>query len=468
MSPLTHLVMFGWIPAVLLLFAVFPPRTAVIAAFVGAWMFLPVARYEFSGLPEYTKMSATCLGILLGATLFDADRLFNIKLTGWDLPMGMWLVSPTISSLSNGLGMYDGVSAFLNQFTTWGLPYLVGRVYLATPRDLEVLVKAFFLGGIAYIPLCLFEIRMSPQLHRMFYGFYPHPDFAQTIRMGGYRPMVFMEHGLMVGMWMSGSTLCGVWLWMTKAVTDIRGIAMKYLVPALFVTLVLCKSMGALGLMIIGLVLMYFCRRFKTSIFILMFLMLPPTYMVCRSTGLWSGDAIGDMVASVSEERAGSLIFRFENEDILLDKAVQRPVFGWGGWGRARVYNEEGEDISTTDGLWIIVLGNYGVWGLTAMLGLFLIPTVRTFRLWGKQMWIDRHATATLIMGVLLILYTVDNILNAMINPIFIFAAGAMAAQAAHGEMLPHIWETEGVEEQEQTGDEMQSLEPAPQGTRII
>ena len=48
---------------------------AVIAAFLIAWLFLPMAGFRLAGLPDYTKMSATTLGVLMGAALFDADRL---------------------------------------------------------------------------------------------------------------------------------------------------------------------------------------------------------------------------------------------------------------------------------------------------------------------------------------------------------------------------------------------------------
>ena len=38
---------------------------------------------------------------------------------------------------------------------------------------------------------------ISPQLHFMTYGFYQH-EFTQVVRMGGYRPMVFLQHGIAV------------------------------------------------------------------------------------------------------------------------------------------------------------------------------------------------------------------------------------------------------------------------------
>ncbi len=90
---------------VLVLFAVMPPRRAVIASFVGAWLFLPLVGYALPGLPDYTKMSATCYGVLLGMLLFDGARLFQFRPSWIDLPIVVWCLVPLASSISNGLGV---------------------------------------------------------------------------------------------------------------------------------------------------------------------------------------------------------------------------------------------------------------------------------------------------------------------------------------------------------------------------
>ena len=74
--------------------------------------------------------------------------------------------------------------------------------------------------------------------------------------------------------------------------------------------------------------------------------------------------------------------FRFMNEDLLAAKAMQRPVFGWGGWGRSRVFSEEtGEDLTVTDGLWIIILGSSGFFGLITLMSMLLLPAILLRRL---------------------------------------------------------------------------------------
>jgi hypothetical protein len=68
-----------------------------------------------------------------------------------------------------------------------------------------------------------------------------------------------------------------------------------------------------------------------------------------------------------SEERAGSLAFRIKNENMLVQKALQQPLFGWGGWKRSFICAKTtGETVSVPDGLWIIAFGQNGLFGLTA------------------------------------------------------------------------------------------------------
>ena len=67
-------------------------------------------------------------------------------------------------------------------------------------------------------------------------------------------------------------------------------------------------------------------------------------------------------------------IFQFENDDMLIAKAMQKPIFGWGGWGRNRVYDESGRDIAVTDGFWILVFGSNGYVGLMSMTLAMLLP----------------------------------------------------------------------------------------------
>lgn len=423
--------MFAWVPVVLFLFTRFEPRQAAIIAFLGAWMFLPMAKYPIPGMPDYTKMSATCFGIFLAAVIFDGARIGALKLKAADAPMLIWCLCPLLSSLANGLGLYDGVASMVQQTAKWGFPYLIGRMYFGDLAGLRQYAAGIIAGGLVYAPLCLYESRMSPQLHHMFYGF-TQSSFEQSFRYGGWRPMVFMEHGLMVGMWMVSASLAGLWLYRTGALRQLGGCSMRWLVPALTVTAVMCRSTGAVALYILGAAALLVTQKLKSSLVILLLLSLPVGYLATRSTEFWSGQNLVDFIArNLSEDRAASIQFRFSNENILSKKALQHPVFGWGGWGRARVYDDDGRDVSVTDGLWIIAFGQYGLLGLAALTAAVLLPVVRLLRLCPARTWSSPEVAPAAVLAVLLMLYMIDNLLNAMINPIFMVAAGGLAGLQA-------------------------------------
>ncbi len=429
MNILVPIMMFGWIPIVISLFSKLPPRRAVITSFLFAWMFLPMAEYPIPGLPDYTKMSATCWGVLIAALIFDSNSVFSFRFKIIDIPIVVWCICPALSSLSNGLGLYDGISESLAQTVTWGFPYFIGRIYFDDLESLKEFAFGIFIGGIIYMPLCWFEIRFSPQLHRIFYGYHQRA-FVQTIRYGGFRPMVFMEHGLMVGIWMISSTLIGLWVWVTGIVKKFRGIPVSILVIMLLITTILCKSTGAIALFILGTGILLITKKIKMNIMLICLILLPVLYVSTRATGFWNAENFTMFVYEHDKERAQSLWTRIDNENMLIEKAIENKIFGWGGWGRSRVYDEEGQDITITDGLWIIVFGKNGMVGLAALMSSILMPIIVVMKLYTPLELFHKKVIPVTILSVLLGLYMIDSLLNAMVNPIFMVAAGGITGLA--------------------------------------
>jgi hypothetical protein len=313
---------------------------------------------------------------------------------------------------------------------------MVGRLYFNDARSLRLLAYAIVIGGLFYVPLCLLEIRISPQLHRIVYGYHQH-QFAQSMRDGGFRPTVFMEHGLMVGMWMATSSLLGVWLWATQGLRrlvlrPVGSVGAAGPLALLLLTTVLCKSYGALALLAMGLVGLFTSRLLRTRALLAALLLVPPLYVATRSTDLFTGQTLVNVAASISLERAESLAFRLGNEDMLVDKALQRPLFGWGGWRRARVYDWQGEDVSTTDGQWIIALGDRGLFGLGMLLIALLLPPLRILGNAPVAHWREPGVGAAVGLAMVLVLYAIDSLLNAMKNPVFLLIAGALNSSALH------------------------------------
>lgn len=429
------LALYGCIPMVLYVFTKYRADQAVIISFFGALMFLPMAQGNVP-LILYTKMTATAIGVMIAIKIYDPDKLEEAAFHPVDIPMACWCFSGFVASVTNGLGPKDGIQEAFNTFTIWGIPYLAGRLYFANTEGIKMLCRAIFAGGLIYIPFVLFELKMSPQSHRIVYGYMQH-DFSQVIRGGGYRPMVFMEHGIMLGTWMCMGALVGLWCTLTKAFPKkMWRVPTLLLTAALTGTAVACKSSGALGMMFLGLLALVVSWKLRTGLLVWLLLMVPATYVGTRATGYWDGQNLVDFITEkFSEDRAKSLKFRFENENILVEKAQQRALFGWGGWGRSRVIDEESnEDKSTTDGFWIIALGTRGYFGLFSVALVLILPTLLFLlkcppRLWGKPEY-----APTAVISLIPLLFMIDCLLNGMINQAYIiFAGGASGLLATRG-----------------------------------
>jgi len=266
MTFMVPLALFGWIPAVALIFWALPPRRAMIVSFLLAWMFLPQAGYSIPGLPDYTKVSATSLGVLLSTLLVMPRALTSLRLGWLDVPMLVWCFCPFASSVSNGLGVYDGLSAVVDQGFKWGLPYMLGRAYLRSLRDLRELAILLFISGLVYAPFCLWEIRMSPNLNYYLYGFGGMgTSYLEEFGKWGSRPHVFMGNALAAGMFMTAASLTGIWMWSTGSLKRLWGLPTGPLVLVLVLITIGCKNLGALSVLVLGLAAVFSAKWFRRA-----------------------------------------------------------------------------------------------------------------------------------------------------------------------------------------------------------
>ena len=152
-------------------------------------------------------------------------------------------------------------------------------------------------------------------------------------------------------------------------------------------------------------------------------------FLPLRISGILTGsDAVDWLRTNVSAKRAQSLEFRLDNESMLIEKAMQRPIFGWSGWGRNRVYNSQGEDLSVTDGLWIIELGTHGLVGLITLFSLLLSGSIAfvcaSSRLAATLSKVQFAGAAG--WSIAAILCAIDAIPNAMFVPVITLTTGAL------------------------------------------
>jgi hypothetical protein len=204
------------------------------------------------------------------------------------------------------------------------------------------------------------------------------------------------------------------------------------ILPVLVATFVLVKSTGAWGLFAIGLMIMFSAKWLRTGFVLWLLLGGILLYLILGVSGTFDGDGVVSWVSeTVNPDRAQSLAFRFDNEEILGERAREQLLWGWGGWGRNRVfeYNWAGEleDITVTDSLWIIAFGTRGVIGLFGLIGTFLLPVIMYCGVRYKpQTWFHPKIAPGAVLSVVLALYLFDCLLNSMMNPIYTFACGGL------------------------------------------
>ncbi|MEM9165713.1 MAG: O-antigen ligase domain-containing protein [Planctomycetota bacterium] len=436
MNALGYLVLYAWFPIVLAMFAYLKHRVAVAMAFAAGWCFLPIVRLRVPSLPDYSKISATSSAVLLGTLLFHTWLFTRFRLKFIDLPILIYCASPIMSSTINGLGVRDGLASSLVAFVFWGMPYLAGRLHFTRLEHLRDLAIPLIVTALIYVPLCLWEIRMSPQLHRQIYGV-ATPGFLTNIRYGGFRPTVFMSHGLQVALWLSIAFVLTASLWWIGRQKSMRilrfGVPLSLLAMTFFVTLVLSKSLGALMLALGGLACLFLAVQLRMRWPLLMIPVACVIYIITRSTGIWSGSHAYELARLLDPDRANSLNFRFHHENMLAEKARAQPIFGWGGWGRNRIFNEYGDDVSVVDGLWILTFGVNGLLGLVSLYTAKLAgPVLMILRMNPRSWRNDSTAAIGIAFTLICLIAAADSLPNNMPIPVVILTLGAISGIASN------------------------------------
>ncbi len=439
-NSLAYLAVIGWPVIAFLLFRVMPFQRALIWSILGAYMLLPPGvGFDPPLVPALTKTSLPNLAAFL-LCLFVMQKHVAVfpQSTTARILVVCFVVSPVATALTNsdpirfayggipGLSLYDSLSAVINQ-GLFVLPFFLGRQFLGTPEAQRELVRALFFAGLIYSIPMLLEVRLSPQLNTWIYGFFPH-DFSQQIRFGGFRPVVFMGHGLWVAFFAMTTLVAAAALW-RRGEPQSRPFHLA-MTGYLAAVLVLCKSVGTIlyAIVLVPLV-MLFSQRVQLRIAALLGV-IAVAYPLLRGADLIPTDFLLRQAAGIEEERADSLRFRFENEDVLLAHANTKPLFGWGGWGRNRVYDfESGGDLTTTDGRWVIVIGTYGWLGYLVEFGLLALPLVLLWRRAGRTD-IDSVTPYLGPLALILAINMVDLLPNASLIPFTWLIAGALLGYA--------------------------------------
>jgi hypothetical protein len=424
-----------FVPAALLVYASLRPTTATAVLALAAMFFLPEGvGFDLRGLPALEKRTLSYLAILLGVLFYASDRFRAlVPRNGWDYAMLATMAATVVLNFATALTnrdpvpfagtltAYDGVSLSAGDLLHYFAPFCLGWMMFRSSRDLRELLVLLVGFATVYSLGALYEVRMSPQLHNFVYGF--HPDkFYHVYRWGGYRPQVFMPNGLALGLAMAIATLAATLL--ARARVRIRSVPCSAIAAYLGVILVLCKSTAAIvyGLVLAPALALAPARWLSRGAVAIACLVL--LYPTLRVTGVFPEQEIVGLASTVSAARAESLAFRFENEDQLVVRALERPWFGWGTKMRPIVFDAEGGN-TIADGYWIILFGYRGVGGWACFLGLLLLPV---FHAWRAAPRVRDQGDRVLLAGLSVIVatYAFDLLPNGLFANLPMLFAGSL------------------------------------------
>jgi hypothetical protein len=436
---LATMALLAWPLVGLWLYKARPVGQATLLTILGGYLLLPVgASIKIAeGIPQLDKVSVPAITALAGWVLSTNGRVrFSNGFAFTEILGLMFLIGPIITSQLNqdpvlsgavllpGVGTYDGLSAMVAQFL-FIAPFFIARQVLKTAADIEQILKVLVAAALLYSIPILFEIRVSPQLHYWFYGYQPS-SFLQNIRYGGYRPIVFIGHGLSVGFFMMTATLAATALWRTRI--RLRRFSPAGVTGYLGLLLILCKAVGSVIYGVTIAALIGFAKP-RLQVRVAMILVsIAVLYPVLRTADLVPTNYLNAIAGNIDTDREESLDFRFEHEKQLLDRASERLLFGWGRFGRSRIFDEYGKDVGVSDGRWVIVLGAFGVFGFIAEFGLLAWTIFRAATSLRYSSGRDSIFLTTLALIVAVTM--IDSLPNAPVTALTWLFAGALLGRA--------------------------------------
>ncbi len=437
----------AWLP-----FRYCRPASAVAIVFFGGWLLLPVGHYPASpaegGFPFWivglavpsdmllTKAWIAPATALLGAALFDGATLRSCRPRWFDAPIAAWCAWPLMQSLlalaTSGVDSRPpGWLASLYVVGCWGVPWLLGRIYFARREGGLLLARAMTLSALACLPVALIEGVAGPTLYRFFYE--PHPLQADgAARYLGFRPLGFFEHGNQYGIWISLSALAAVWL--ALACRGERFATAWRVTAAVIVAMALAaQSLGAVLMLAAGTAFLALCRHLRpraSAIALVAVLVVGGAVYVSGIVPVMrigKDTAIGrQVVDAIRATGRGSFAWRISQDQKLLADAREHLMVGSARWDWWR------PKATRPWGLTMLLLGQFGVVGLALALGSLLWPALRIAWLVPRASgW--RVEALPLMLTTIVVMATLDGLLNSFFYFPAIVAAGALARSAGMG-----------------------------------
>jgi hypothetical protein len=461
---LVYVALLTWPFVTFFLFYILPLRKAIVYSLILGICFLPVYRIGIAGLYDWDKTTAIFVPIYFFLILREIRGIKNrprFRFRWFDTIPLLYGLGYAATVYQNDLGLREFASYFLDISINVIMPYFVGRLYFSEIKDHKVIANVLLIVALIYLPFCFYEMRLSPVLHSYVYGFGQHV-FAQTYRMGGWRPMVFMRHGIELGLFMAVASVVGFWL--VRSGTIVRGIPVIMII-LVFITAMMSKSFGAIILMFVAIAALLLSNFFRSSVPIIILFLIPPLYISNRVMNLeLEKPVLEEMRRIFPLHRFRSLSLRITNENRLARKAEKQFYFGYGRFGGQLIYLDEEENalydpekllrlektfegssairqFIRIDSGWIIEYGKMGMWGMFLYFSMFQIPLFGLCRSIPSHLWDTKEFAATAALSVAVAAVSYDLLLNHFPTGFHFLLIGAMAAPILKSKKGPLVVE---------------------------
>ena len=442
MPEIVPFVLVGYVLTCGWFFRMHPGPTAVLASYFVGWAVLPVTIFDEQAIADLVDFPVMGLALpgngliskavvisactFISALAFDFKTLSRFRPRLFDGVAILFALTPIASAFLNEGAMVDGLLDAIYLDLAWVGPYVLGRVYLNGYKGHRQLLEAITLAALFALPFAIVEFIAGPTFYEMLFG--PHP-YAQTgaERYVLHRPMLMMEDGNQMGMWIAGGAVACFALW--RAGREQIGpvptfVALVILGP----TLLLSQSIGAIGLTVMAVIWIVIVDHVDARWLIIPLIALLVAYGGLRATGKLHAERfvadspIGPQVKQVFKDVGkGSLGWRLKHEETHLPIALDQPVLGHGStdWWR-------GEPAGRPWSLWSLTLGAYGVVGMGLMAALLMGPPT----LWQLRLTRFNRAMPYSRCGVgvcaILIIAALDALLNSALLLPWLLGAGAL------------------------------------------
>ena len=211
-------VLLAWTPVVVALFRVLGRRNGTLVAVIGGYLLLPPIIVSLPGRFHgviFGKQGAIGLALAVAMLVWDAKTLSKFRPRPLDVPALAIMVWAVFVTLFGQYVEWDVAAAVLSQRVWWLVPYLAARLYFGDAEGARRIGVGVVVASLGLVPAVGFESLLGPSwfLRTLIYRL----PSQGAMRLGGWRPEVFCNHGIELSSWLALAGVVALWLWLGRA-----------------------------------------------------------------------------------------------------------------------------------------------------------------------------------------------------------------------------------------------------------